>query len=265
MHWRGSLCWAPAPFLCMHFPFCLFRSLFPCVYPSPLLSSLLYFCATVSLSLFLPTSVLRALSLSSSLPPLTCPPLPMSLFLPWISLALSISPCGSLSPSLSLPSHPPSLSSSCLHLWPTHQAWAPPGGQRKDRQDSSWQESRTQREELQTLSCLRPPDPPPSASTPVKPSLSNKCPVSQREGRRQLADVRVSHHGWKTGAWWGANPSRGSLLAGIGGTEAGEDPDSPGQGNSLSTWPSQDGNQKSEAERICLTAVDVPEAITLWV
>lgn len=49
-----------------------------------------------------------------------------------------------------------------------------------------------------------------------------------------------------------ANPNREIPLAGTGDTEAAEDPDSPRQGNSFSTWPSWDSNEKSEATRIRL-------------
>lgn len=49
-----------------------------------------------------------------------------------------------------------------------------------------------------------------------------------------------------------ANPNREIPLAGTGDTEAAEDTDSPGQGNSFSTWPSWDSNEKSEATRIRL-------------
>jgi len=72
---------------------------------------------------------------------------------------------------------------------------------------------------------------------------------------------------WSPPAWTqtatntGADPSRESPLTGTADIEALEDPDSPGQGSSLSTWPSPDSNEKSEATRICQLSLAVLGAI----
>lgn len=89
---------------------------------------------------FCPLSLCLYLSLSHS-----CPSSDMCLHtsLSFVDLCLYLTLC--LSEFLSLLPLPLCLSSSCLHLWPTHQAQTLPRVQRKDRQDSSWQESRTQR------------------------------------------------------------------------------------------------------------------------
>ena len=92
---------------------------------------------------------------------------------------------------LSLPCHSPGLASSCLYLWLTHQALNMAEGTKEGqtrfllarKQDSKSSE-------------LRPPDPPPSASSPIKPIMSYKCSVSQRQASGQLPDATVPHRGW---------------------------------------------------------------------
>lgn len=88
-----------------------------------------------------PLSLCLSVSVSVPLPPLLCHVFAhISFFRGSLCLYLTLG----LSEFLSLLPLPLCLSSSCLHLWPTHQAQTLPGVQRKDRQDSSWQESRTQ-------------------------------------------------------------------------------------------------------------------------
>lgn len=236
-------CW-----LSMHFPSCLFL-LIPLhsVHPSYLSLS------NPFLSLFLWNYVplpLSATSVLHSWYPVTPPDLFASLLSQW-------------SFSLSLPPFAPSES---LHIMPAPVANPSPlstaESTKEDRQDTSRQQRKAEKERLQTPSRLRPPDLSPSASTPVKPILRNKHPLFQRYVRRQLAHASIPRRGRKAGAWCGASPSRGSLLTGTGHAEAGEDPASPGCGSSLSMWPSQDGKEKREAERICLLSPGVPGTIT---
>lgn len=225
----------------------------PCVCPSPLLSSFLYFCGAL-----LPILAHCSLCFLDFLPPLmrTCIHIPNHVspsFFPgslWLSPSLLVALRVSLSPSLVTLWVSPHLAHTCGQpIKPEHCQGhkgrtdrIPPGRKARLRVKSS---------KLHP-SCFRPPDPLPSASTSVKPTMSSKCLMSQRKLSRQLADTGVLCHERKTGTWGrgggkGTKPSRGSLLAGTRDTEAGEDTDSPGQGNSVSMWSSWDSHVKSKA------------------